>query len=113
MIVWYRICRFSMVAITVMIATAAPVWDRSGAAGAPDMELGRYLATECMTCHQSGTATSSVPNIFGLTETRVTEVMKAYRDKTRPNPVMQSVASRLTDEEIAALAYYFSKSKKP
>jgi cytochrome c len=33
--------------------------------------------------------------------------MHAYKQKLRPHPVMQMMASRLSDEEIAALAAYF------
>jgi cytochrome c len=83
------------------------------AAPKPDMELGRYLAAECMTCHRTATSTSTIPNIFGLPESHLNDVMKAYRDKKLPNPVMQTIASRLTDEEIAGLALFFSTTKKP
>jgi cytochrome c len=34
--------------------------------------------------------------------------MHAYKEKIRPHPVMQMMAGRLTDEEIAALAAYFA-----
>jgi cytochrome c553 len=40
-------------------------------------------------------------------------VIKAYRDKALPNPVMQNIASRLSDDDIAALALYFESAKKP
>jgi cytochrome c len=33
--------------------------------------------------------------------------MHAYKEKVRPNPVMQMMAGGLDDEEIAALAAYF------
>jgi len=82
------------------------------AAGA-DIELGRYLATECMTCHRAATATSTIPNIFGLGEQHLTDVVKAYRAKTLPNAVMQNIAARLSDDEIASLALYFSRTRKP
>jgi cytochrome c553 len=78
-----------------------------------DAELGRYLSTECMTCHGASKADSTIPNIFGLGETHFVGVIRAYRDKTLPNPVMQTIASRLKDEEIAALALYFQTAKKP
>jgi cytochrome c len=78
-----------------------------------DLEFGRYLATECLTCHRSGTAGSAIPNIFGLQEATFAALIKAYRDKQLPNPVMQSVASRLKDNEIEALAHFFAVSKKP
>ncbi len=34
--------------------------------------------------------------------------MHAYKQKLRPHPVMQMMADRLSDEEIAALASYFA-----
>jgi cytochrome c len=33
--------------------------------------------------------------------------MQDYRQKKRDNPIMQTVADRLSPEEIAALAAYF------
>ncbi len=110
MAIWYRISRLVVVAVAVVATVVTPVWH---GAGATDMEFGRYLASECVACHRVATATSTIPNIFGLTEMHIAEVMKAYRDKTLPNPVMQNIASRLTDEEIAALALYFAKTEKP
>jgi cytochrome c len=35
--------------------------------------------------------------------------MHAYKQKIRPHPVMQMMAGRLSDEEIAALAAYFAQ----
>jgi cytochrome c len=78
-----------------------------------DLEFGRYLATECMTCHRSATAGGAIPNIFGMAEARFIVLIKAYREKQLPNPVMQSVASRLRDDEIDALAHFFAVTKKP
>jgi len=78
-----------------------------------DVELGRYLSSECMTCHGTAKADSTIPNIFGLGEAHFVEVIRAYRDKKLPNPVMQTIASRLKDDEIAALAVYFQTAKKP
>ena len=48
-----------------------------------------------------------------MAEPQFIALIKAYRDKQLPNPVMQSVASRLKDDEIDALAHYFSVTKKP
>jgi cytochrome c553 len=100
--------------VAAVTASAALAAGSAGvvAAGA-DMEFGRYLATECMTCHRAATATSTIPNIFGLNETHFTEVIKAYRARTLPNAVMQNIAGRLSDDEIASLALYFSRTNKP
>ncbi|MBI3435729.1 MAG: hypothetical protein HY056_11735 [Proteobacteria bacterium] len=94
-------------ALTLVICTVGP------GSLAADLEFGRYLAAECMTCHRSATATSTIPNIFGLGRQHVAAVLMAYRDKTLPNAVMQNIAGRLSDEEIASLALYFSITMKP
>ena len=80
---------------------------------APDVELGRYLSRECVTCHRSATATSTIPNIFGMAESTFAAVVKAYREKRLDNAVMQNIAGRLKDEEIEALAAYFARMKQP
>ena len=41
------------------------------------------------------------------------ELVRAYRDGRLTNPVMQTIARRLTDEEIAALARYFASTSQP
>jgi cytochrome c len=89
------------------------IWPGASLAQKADLEFGRYLATECMTCHRSATAGGAIPNIFGMAEARFIVLIRAYREKQLPNPVMQSVASRLKDDEIDALAHYFSVTKKP
>jgi cytochrome c len=86
----------------------------AGQGRAVDAEFGRYLATECLTCHRSATSkTGAIPNIFGMAESTFTVVVKAYRAKELPNPVMQTIASRLKDDEIDALAAYFARTKQP
>jgi cytochrome c553 len=85
----------------------------TGGSHATDIELGRYLSTECITCHGSAHRHSQIPDIFGHAEGAFEQVLKAYRDKRLDNQVMQTVAARLTDEEIAALAAFFARTKRP
>jgi cytochrome c len=73
-----------------------------------DREYGEYLASECTTCHQRDGAAQGIPSITYWPEDRFVAAMHAYREKLRPHQVMQTVASRLGDEEIAALAAYFA-----
>lgn len=72
-----------------------------------DVEYGEYLASECKTCHQASGGDDGIPNIVGLGTDIFVTAMHAYRTKNRDNPVMQLIAGRLNDEEIAALAAYF------
>jgi cytochrome c len=78
-----------------------------------DVELGRYLSSECMTCHGTAKTDSTIPNIFGLGQARFADALRAYRAKALPNPVMQTVAGRLNDEDIASLALFFETARKP
>ncbi len=83
-------------------------------AAAPDLELGRYLANQCMTCHRAASAAGvAIPNIFGVPAAHLVAQMKAYREKKLPNEVMQTQTANLKDDEIEALAAYFARAKKP
>jgi len=72
-----------------------------------DPEYGEYLSSECKTCHQTSGGDDGIPSIVLWPEDAFVTAMHAYKDKARPNPVMQMIAGRLNDEEIAALAAYF------
>ena len=50
-----------------------------------------------------------IPSIVLWPEEDFVTAMHAYKNKTRKHPVMQMVAGRLGDEEIAALAAYFGQ----
>lgn len=72
-----------------------------------DPEYGEYLASECTTCHQSDGDNDGIPGVTGWPTEDFVVAMHAYKRKLRPHPVMQMMAGRLSDEEIAALAAYF------
>ncbi|MBW4709149.1 c-type cytochrome [Roseobacter sp. YSTF-M11] len=72
-----------------------------------DAEYGEYLSSECLTCHQSDGSADGIPSITRWPTDDFVVAMHAYKRKLRPHPVMQMMAERLSDEEIAALAAYF------
>ena len=72
-----------------------------------DVAYGEYLAAECLTCHRRDGADEGIPSIIGWNKEDFVVAMHAYKRKLRPHPVMQMMAGRLSDEEIAALAAYF------
>lgn len=74
---------------------------------AGDKDYGEYLASECTTCHQADGSDEGMPSITGWPTEDFVVAMHAYKVKHRPHPVMQMMASRLSNEEIAALAAYF------
>jgi len=81
----------------------------------PDTEYGEFLAGECLTCHVSvdsgGTNDASIPLIHGKPSEILIQALLEYRAEIRENQIMRSVASRLTDDEIAALSAWFSQQE--
>ena len=80
-------------------------------AAAGDRALGEYLASECVTCHQLSGRFQGIPPIVGWPEPSFIEIMNEYRDKRRSNPVMQTIAAKFSNDEVAALAAYFGSVK--
>ncbi len=74
-----------------------------------DPEYGAYLSNECLTCHQADGSAQGIPSVTGWPTGDFVVAMHAYKSKLRPHPVMQMMAGRLNDEEIAALAAYFKQ----
>ncbi|MGR3500970.1 c-type cytochrome [Pseudaestuariivita sp.] len=75
---------------------------------AGDAEYGEYLGGECTTCHQQSGDSNGIPAIVYLDDLTFRLAMYAYKAKTRENAVMQMTAGKFGDEEIAALAAYFT-----
>ncbi|NOD48135.1 c-type cytochrome [Ruegeria sp. HKCCD5849] len=73
-----------------------------------DPEYGAYLSSECTTCHQIEGGDEGIPSIVYWPDEDFVVAMHAYKDKQRPHPVMQMIAGRLSNDEIAALAAYFN-----
>lgn len=74
-----------------------------------DPEYGEYLSSECVSCHQLDGDDTGIPSITNWPVEDFVIAMHAYKTKRRSHPVMQMMAGRLSDEEIAGLAAYFEK----
>jgi cytochrome c len=72
-----------------------------------DVPYGQYLSSECTSCH-IGEGGDGIPSIRGLPPEIFIVALDAYRTGERHHQVMNTLASRLGDEEIAALAAYFA-----
>ncbi|MDR9498444.1 MAG: c-type cytochrome [Hydrogenovibrio sp.] len=68
------------------------------------------LADSCVGCHGVDGISSgpAIPSIAGMSEYYFKESMHAYRDGDRPSTIMQRIAKGYTDEDIEAMAKYFS-----
>ena len=75
-----------------------------------DKEYGQHLSGECVTCHKAN-SNKGIPSINGYDKDVFVTVMLAYKNKEMENPVMQMIAGRLDNEQIASLALYFNTLK--
>jgi cytochrome c len=73
-----------------------------------DPEYGEYLSAECTTCHLRDGSAAGIPSITNWPADDFVAAMHAYKSKLRPHPVMQMMAGRLSNAEIAALAAYYA-----
>lgn len=85
------------------------------AAGYASAQDARYLAANCANCH--GTDGQSVggggmPGLAGLSRTYFIEQMNAFRAGTRQATIMHQLSKGYTDEQISAMADFFSKQTK-
>lgn len=74
-----------------------------------DVAYGEYLSSECTACHRA-IGGEGIPSIAGVAPSVFIMGLTAYRNGEREHPVMNMVASRLGDEEIAALAAFFESA---
>ena len=74
-----------------------------------DPEYGAYLASECTTCHRPDGADEGIPSIIGWPVDDFVITLHAYKHGKRRHEAMQTIARRLSDEEIASLAVYFGR----
>lgn len=81
------------------------------AASAGDPAFGEYLSSECVACHRRDGQDKGIPSIVGWPPEQFVAVLKSYKSKDRPNPVMQTITGRLTDEDMAALAAFYGSLK--
>ena len=90
----------AMMALTMALAAASGDLDEREA-------YGRHLARECTSCHRIDGVPSAIPSILGKPQEEFIMLLNAYRNGTKTNPVMVSVAKSLDNEQMAALAAYF------
>ncbi len=95
-------------------APAAPAEQKTAKAFKGNRDLGEYLSSECVTCHQpSDKQVGAIPVIIGWPEDQFVAVLQSFKRRERDNQVMQTMTSRLSDEEMSALAAYFGALPAP
>ncbi len=92
--------------LAAYFSTANPVKSGGGANGMPPA-----AGMTCVACHgRDGVGvTADYPTLAGQQPDYIEQALKAYRQGARQNAVMNGMAAQLKDEDIRALAEYFSQ----
>jgi cytochrome c553 len=92
--------------VAAYFSTATPVASSGKATGTPPA-----AAATCAACHgPDGVGiTGDFPTLAGQHADYIEQALKAYRSGKRQNAVMNPMAAALKDEDIHALAMYFSQ----
>jgi cytochrome c553 len=101
---------WAVLGLPVLLGATAP---QAPAEDAKSLAYGRHLARECTSCHRLDGVHNGIPSIIGWQTDMFITTLKFYRDGARSNPVMISVASSLSDEQMQALAVFFASVPKP
>lgn len=82
-------------------------------AAAADIQAGKQKAATCNGCHGADGNSNNPqwPSLAGQQAAYLSKQLKAFRDGSRKNPVMQGMAGKLTDADIDNLAAYFASLK--
>jgi cytochrome c553 len=80
-------------------------------ADAADVEAGKAkVAAVCSACHGANgvSVSDTIPNLAGQRAGYLEAQLKALKEGTRKNPIMNAIASQLAPEEMANVAAYFA-----
>jgi cytochrome c553 len=73
----------------------------------------RNLAASCAACHgTNGNSVGGTPVLAGMDRALFVKQMKDFKSGARPATVMQQHARGYTDEEVDALADFFSSQSR-
>ncbi|HEX4419812.1 MAG TPA: cytochrome P460 family protein [Kofleriaceae bacterium] len=84
-----------------LVAGATPA--RAGG----DAAAGKTRSLACQACHVAIPAASDTPHLAGQRESYLAKELKAFKSGDRKNPLMNAIASQLSDADIANLAAYW------
>jgi len=82
------------------------------AQAAGDVAAGKAKAGACAGCHgANGQGIAPNPALAGKPEADIVQALNDYKSGKRPNPIMKTFASQLSDQDMANVAAYFSSLK--
>lgn len=93
--------------LTVLLATLS----LPALAQTPDLDAGKARAQAvCAACHGANgiSVADAIPNLAGQRKAYLEAQLKALKDGSRKNPVMNAIAVQLANDEIGQVAAYFA-----
>lgn len=80
---------------------------------AGDIDAGKKVAVTCAACHGANgiSANALWPNLAGQKEGYLAKQLKAFKSGDRKDPIMGSMAGRLSEADIANVSAYFASLK--
>ncbi len=78
---------------------------------AADLEAGKAKAlTVCAACHGANgvSVSDAIPNLAGQRGAYLSTQLKAWKDGTRKNPLMNAIGAQLSDDDIQNVAAHFA-----
>jgi cytochrome c553 len=91
--------------VTALIGLSLPLLSHSA-----DIDAGKNKAQVCTACHGANGVSISdeIPNLAGQKITYITNQLKAFREGSRKNPLMNAMAAQLADADIDNVAAFFN-----
>jgi cytochrome c553 len=96
----------------LLVAAALAGLPLAASAQAPYPNTGRDLAATCAICHgTNGTNAGGMPNVAGQPKETLVRHLRDFRDGKRPATIMHQISKGLTEEQIEAVAAFWSAQK--
>jgi cytochrome c553 len=82
------------------------------AQAAGDAQAGKAKAGACAGCHgANGEGIKPNPALAGKSESEIVQALTEYKSGKRPNPIMKTFATQLSDQDMANVAAYYASLK--
>jgi sulfide dehydrogenase cytochrome subunit len=95
--------------LVAAVLGAAPIMV---SAQTPYPHTGRDLAASCAICHGTGGVNvGGLPNLAGQSKDYLVGQLRDFRDGKRTATIMHQIAKGLTEEQIEAVAVFWSMQK--
>jgi cytochrome c553 len=103
-----RMPRLPLTATALLVAASLGLPTASRAA---DLEAGKAKAqTVCAACHGANgvSVSDTIPNLAGQRGAYLATQLKAWKDGSRKNAIMNAIGAQLSDDDIANVAAHFA-----